>query len=632
MLTSRHKLEKLDRNLAIAGLIAGIAATPFLKFVAPNYIGTTIALTLSCVIYLILRRRKGSWELSIPSFDSLTLRLLINILFFALLGYSLILLHSNTYDRPLAYFISIALMSTLVALEIFTMPEKKTGYTAFLLTKILLIAFSLRWSLYYMFPGSLFGSDPWDAIYFYANLSEAGHLSRAILGGYYYMPFQHITVVITSQLTQLDLRSSLFFSLGLFEIASLIFIFLLGSKLFGKKIGLLATLLLAVNNLHITWGWLIVAQTLGLSLATFILFLVLRPTKGNAVKFKVISLLVLISMIFTHHLSSAVTLTIMLLIFIGYWIFSLVGKSTERFAGISITTILFFGISLSAYSIYVSRFFGSFTYLLIGSGEMKLFPEFLAPTIATNPFWFELNRLGPLVFYALAVIGILSILNSRNMNLSRFSLAFCGALLTALTFAGFLLPHSALSIGRWFVFLQILLAIPVALGLIFICSVIKKNWKVLSTLGTITFLLTSLMILNTQGSFDSPIYPNYVEPRRALTVSELGAAGTIKSTYTGTLTTDSYYIHAFEHIPKLIPKQLTPLDVQTGFADVEELLLLRQYSIENLILVRGVEGYYKITPGEFHAKLDENRFSRVYDSGAVSGYYKEGSLPSQLGQ
>lgn len=632
MLTSRHMVEKLDRSLAIAGLVAGLVAIPFLKFVAPDYIGMGIALTVACAIYLVLRKRKGSWELSFPSFDSSTLRLLINILFFALLGYSLILLHSNTYDRPLAYFISIALMSTLVTLEIFTMPKEKMGYTVFILTKILLIAFSLRWSLYYMFPGSLFGSDPWDAVYFYARVSEAGHLSRNILGTYYYMPIQHIAVVITSQLTQLDFRSSMFFSLGLFEIISLIFVFLLGNKLFGKKVGLLATLLLAVNNLHIMWGWWIVAQTLGLSLATFVLFLVLRPTKGNAVEFKVISLLVMILMIFTHHLSSAITLVMLAFLFIGYWIFPLLGKNAERFAGISITTVLFFGTSLAAYSIYVSRIFGSFAYIAIGSGEIRPFPELIAPVVATNPFWFELNRLGPLVFYALAVIGILSMLNSRNMNLSRFSLAFCGASLTALVFAGFLLPHSILSFARWFVFLQMLLVIPVALGLVFICSVIKKNWQALSMLGAITFLLISLMVFNTQGAFDSPIYPKYVEPRRALTESELYAAGTIQSNYAGTLTTDSYYVHAFKHIPKLIPKQFTPFDVQTGFADVDGLLLFREYSIENLMMVRGAEGYYKIAPGEFHASLVENKFSRVYESGAVSGYHKEGSASSQLGE
>ncbi|MFC1870580.1 hypothetical protein ACFLYE_04875 [Chloroflexota bacterium] len=617
----KRKLEQLDRNLAIAGMAAGLVAIPLLRFIAPGYIGTGIALTVSCVIYLILRR-KASWELSISKLDSATLRLVLNILFFALLCSSLISLYSTAYDRPLAYFIFLAFMSTVVALEIFTMRKETTGYTAFILIKILAIAISLRWSLYYMFPGSLFGSDPWYAVQIFARIASAGHLLGSDIGGYYYMPVMHIVVVMTSQLTGLDPRNSLLFSLGLFAIISLVFIFLLGSKLVGKKVGLLAALLLAIDNLHILGGWWPVAQTLGFSLGTLVIFLVLRPIRGNTGEFKVITLLVLVVMILTHHLSSAVTLVILFLLFIGYQLFTSSHRNTKRLTGISFTIVLFFGISLLAYSMYVSRFFNLFAYISIGSGDVTPYPVLVAPGVTTNPIWFELDKLGPLLFYTLAVIGLLSILNLRNANSSLFSLAFCGVFLTALTFILFIFPVKQIFIGRWFVFLQIALAIPAALGLVSICSVINRNWLARFMLGTITFLLVSLMILNTSASFDSPIYPRYATRRLALMESELYAASTIKSVYDGKLTTDSYYTHAFMDKLELGVKQLTVLDVQTEFSEVDGLLLLREYSAEELMMIRGPKGYYRVEPEEFLARLNEGGFNHIYDCGTVSAYSK----------
>ena len=627
MLGLRYNLEKLDRNLAIAGIFAGMAAAPLLITTASDYIGISITLVIISTIYLIIRGKNYAWDIYSKRFNSLTSRLLINILFFGLLCYIIFLLHSNTYNRPLAYFISIALMSTVVAFEIFTMPKESKGNTTFLLTKIIVIACILRWSLYYMFPSSLFGSDPWDAVHYIQNISENGFFTYDIISMYSHMPFMHITAVFTSNIAGLDPRDSLFLSIGLIEIISLIFIFLLGSSLFNNKVGLLAMLLLAVNNLHTRWGLIVTAETLGLTLATLVLFLTFRPVKGNPMKFRIISLLVLISLIFTHHLSSLFTLVMLLFIFIGQWIYTSVSRNAEKPAGLSINTVFFFAVCFIAYSLYVTHLVDFITYVEFGGGKFKEFPILVGAvatsTLTINPVWTGLNKLGPLTFYTLAMMGIMFITNVRNMNLSRFSLAFCGALLTIFVFLIFIFPVPAtLSVGRWFFFIQMVLAIPASLGLVIIGNTMMKNWRSIYLLGTITFLLVSLMIFNAQPNFDSPTNRSYLEPRLALTESEMGTAATINTVYEGTVTVDSYYTHAFKHVPQVTTKSITLSDVSTDFADVRGLILFRAYSLEDLLMLRSEKSYNRVDAASIPVTLEHNRFSQVYDSGAVQGYHK----------
>ena len=193
---------------------------------------------------------------------------------------------------------------------------------------------------------------------------------------------------------------------------------------------------MAVVPEHIKWGWWIIAMTLGFSLFTFIVFLILNPERGNTFKFKGISILILVLLILTHHLSSLITLVALLTSYLGYVIYTAGYKSKERLAGISSTIVILFGVALLSYWLYVSHFFTDAVEIGLGSAVERMGIMLTIPAIQPNAIWLEINKSGLLLFYGLSIIGILSMLNRKYINGPRFTLLFCGVCLTIITFAG----------------------------------------------------------------------------------------------------------------------------------------------------------------------------------------------------
>jgi hypothetical protein len=619
-LTSKF-LNRLDRNLAIGGIVAGIAAIFLLGHFAPDYISTGVVLIIACTLYLSLARRVQTTQgKEISRHLPFSPYLLSNIVFFALLTYSTLILYLGAYERPLGYFLALASMSTLAAWEIFSFPKESRRWPTIILSKILVISLSLRVSLFYLYPGSFLGTDPWWNSIAFERISQEGHLIRDI-GMYYFMPVQHFIVVTTSYLTGLATREAMIISLGLFEVVSLTFVFLLGRDLFNRRIGLLAALILGINNLHIMWGWLLVAQTIGLSLATLILFLTLNPKVPHTTNIKMILILAIAVLIITHTASSFITLVIMLLLYLGYTLFSYLSKIPLPYLHRNIT--LLFVVSLIGYWLYITNFFTSFVRLFVGIDSPLSVATPYAPSLITkvNPVWSEINKLGNLLFYGLATIGLLSILSPRNINTPRFTLAFCGISLTALVFAVFFLAETELLIGRWFIFMDLILVIPVALGLNMIIRSLGATWKRWCTLNLIIFAMTFLMVTNTTAAFDSPLYPNYLKSQNVLKVSELRAAETVKTLYPGAPIMDTTHSLALKASPDSSASPLSYQDIQTGFQKVDALLVLREYITQSAFRVLA-KGVYYITEFTYdpYQVLDDRRLSRVYDVGTVSAY------------
>ena len=608
-----------DRYLAMGGVLFGIIIFFFSAIKAPDYQGIGITLAVACAVYLILTWRREV-SLEFPYVPLRYIAPILNILFLGLSSYSLLILHLSTGERPLGYFISVALMGTLVALEAITTPPEAKARNALILVKIIFIALSLRWSLFYMYPGSYFGTDPWRNAAVFNQIINAGHMLPEI-GGYYYMPVQNLVVAATAQLTGLAVREAAMLSISLFEVLSLVFIFLLGRQIFNIKIGLLAALLLAMNNLHIMWGWWIVAQTAGIALVSMLSFMVFTPQAYGKVVFRALTFMTLIILIITHSVSSFVELFILLLVFAGSLIYGWVSKNRQSITPGNL--LVFYTVALLGYWLYISNFFPSFLRMIWGIG-----PDFSAaivysPSLVTvvKPVWSEINRLGNWLFYGFSALGLLSVLNPRNINVTRFNLVFCGILLISLVYVVFIVLDIEVMIGRWFVFMDILLAVPAAIGLIFLAKSLFVSWAKLGVLALSAFLLMFLMITNTTASFDSPIYPEYLKDRSALTVSELNAAETISSISTDNIVMDTAYSFSLADKPGVRVVGLSSQDVQDRFENIRGLLVLREYAMTNVFIALNKEGIYKaqITFDPYR-ELAGKGFNRVYDNGPVSAY------------
>ena len=169
--------------------------------------------------------------------------------------------------------------------------------------------------------------------------------------------------------------------------------------------------------------------------------------------------------------------------------------------------------------------------------------------------------------------------------------------------------------------MDIMLAIPAAMGLIFLVNSIEAKWAKVSMLAIIPFILTFLMITNASTSFDSPIYPDYLKDRSALSESELTAADTIASVYEGALAMDYAHRLALEDRPEVPVVSISHSDIQNNFVDVQGMLLLRKHLVNNVFIAWSDEGIFRteITDDPYQV-LEYNKYNRVYDNGEVTAY------------
>ena len=349
-------INELDKTLAFLGLLFSLILTIWLAITIdrPIYITVGIFSFLACAVYLLTRR---NLPLSaIPSIDQIRanpwLYKVLNILFFLLLSYSILSIYliPELYTRPLGYFISIALMAAIVAVEIlFLSPNKSRIY--FALFKIIILGLSLRWSQQLIFP-SLVGIDPWAHQWFTLKILDAGHIPEG--WGYSKLPVFHLITGAAMLITDLNYKMATMLSIGLLQVVcDTLFVFLLGRFILNAKVGLLAALLLMVANLHIVYGFWTIPNTAAVTLILPIIYLLFKIRKEKPTLAVSLSLLLMAVLILTHPI---VTMCLAILLFVfwaGFQIYArLYGEKSAT--PVTLTIAILFTVAMFGYWTYVS--------------------------------------------------------------------------------------------------------------------------------------------------------------------------------------------------------------------------------------------------------------------------------------
>jgi len=277
LLTNKADVKLAVFFLAVASVLLTLSLT-LMDYLLLTQAAVTVI--LASVIYLLLRwtrRRRqaeadtGEEEQTAPLFPAYVNQLL-DIAFWGLLAASLFMLTQGVYARPVGFLIMVSAMAAILAVQIFS--GRNTGYCLF---KIIVIGVLLRASAYYQFPG-IVGYDAVAEITYSGKLLAEGY-AGSFMGTYQYYPIAHFFTAATSLMTGMGTVDS-YFILGVAEVISIIFIFLIGRPFFDTKTGLLAVLVIAVFNWHILWGFYIKAMTFGIALLPMILFLILSYPGG----------------------------------------------------------------------------------------------------------------------------------------------------------------------------------------------------------------------------------------------------------------------------------------------------------------------------------------------------------------
>ena len=412
-------------------------------------------------------------------------------------------------------------------------------------------------------------------------------------------------------------------SIGLFEVVSLIFVFLIGKRYFNQRIGLFAALLLCINYHHVRWGFWIIPMTLGLGLTLLILYIAdkLNKPAQECMIYAILAVLVSLVIIITHTLTSAVVFGILVLIYLVELAYSTLYTNKQE-NQITFSFLLIFIVSMLTYWIYTSRFFEVTVADFIG----RLFTmEYLIEIYAVEQGFGAkiMDNVGFFGFYTLAIIGSLYMLNWDIQNKRRFTMVMAGGLLALFIFIAEIGKISTILPHRWFLFVEILLSIPVVMGVCLISH--HKNIRITSiSFIIVIFIISSSMMVNSVGNPDGSMQSiNSRNIRTALTESEMQSARTISEKYDGSIGVDSYisYFLQARHTPTI---SIIQSFVDRKYMNISaDIILVRKYILNNAFYGHwgGRRGITKLTHNPID-DLSRLRYDRMYDCGSVYGYYR----------
>ena len=542
----------------------------------------------------------------------------LNILFFTFFSYSIISIYlkPDPYIRPLGYFISTSIMAVIVANEIlFLSTQKQRIY--FALCKIIIIGLSLQYSQVLIFQNVLWG-DPWVHRLFTIKIINEAYIPEGF--AYSKLPLMHLMIGMTSLVTDLGYKMAAMFSISFLQVVSdSLFVFLLGKFLISNKVGLMAALLLEIANYHIFFGYVAIPNTMAAILILPIIFILFKLRKDKLFIGNLVLMFLMGTLILTHTIS-ALCLDILLFVFwISYLVYSRVfNQAINR--SVTLKMCILYTTTMLAYWTYVS---GHILILvnLIKLGFYGSQFNWKYTSLSFIPFWEQiLTYLGMFLFFSLSFIGFLYIVSKQFRNVNRVILASGSIMILCIAFFSVIMEKFIIA-SRWYYFSQILLAIPLSLSLFLINGIFKHRLIKGFIMSISIFVLSFFLIMSPFANMDNRIFTQKSGVRYAFTDSELKAGNTISKIYNETLGIDSYYSLLFKY---QLDANYISIDnsLDTGdFRILHDIVIIIREETMNHPLPRLFNTYLIINYNPFLA-LEEQNFSRVYNSGSVSGYLK----------
>ncbi|MGA3193074.1 MAG: hypothetical protein ABSD73_11295 [Candidatus Bathyarchaeia archaeon] len=531
------------------------------------------------------------------------------------------LLRPEEYSRPLAYFMTIGLMASVLAVEILFLPAGKSQERLALL-KIILLSVNIELSQVFVFP-SIVGIDPWLHQSFTLDILKSG----VIPGGFSYsgIPLMHLLVGSFSLITGLDYKISAFLSISIVQaVSASTLVYLIGSRVFNSRIGLLGALLLGTANYELSMGYWAIPNTMATVFALAIVFLLFRTTQEKpSTNLCVTSLIMLFSgaLILTHTVTSVFMLLLLVVFCVGFEVRNRVHHEGKNPVQPSLP--IFFAAGMLAWWTYVSGHLGLLaTFLEEGfslSFRLGNVPSQVSQYSNRVPILEQLfNSGGSYLFLTISFIGCLYMFSKYGTS-RAFVIAASGVITTAMAFFA-PIANVWIITQRWFYFSQILMSLPLAFGLMMLCWKMKSRLVKSILLASLVFLLTFLMILSPTANLDNPTFSPNTQIRYAFTTSEQQALETVAGMGSKKIAVDDYY--SLLDYP-LYPTESIGERIYNGSFTMYngEPILIRQEIVNHPFQSIAGSTAYKLDydPRE---TLTTQIFSRIYDSNSVSGFIR----------
>lgn len=620
----------VDKKIGIIGVIFSITLLiyAFTTHKPLELQEMLLAVFFACTIYLLSRNRLKERAVKLFSTEiesgkndnTKSVLFLLDIIFFCLLTASIIIISQHPYYRPFIFLAIVAIMAGILAVEIVVSTNK--NYSAFILAKILIVGILLRASVFYQFPSTP-GIDSLAHADFIELLLMHGYVSE-YFRSYEYYPAMHILSASLSQVTGFGVKDS-HFMMGFIQVASYIFIYLIGRVFFNDKIGLLSTLLLALCSPGILWGGCnITAMGFATSFLPVIAFLILSRNNGNkSIRYTVFIMLFLILVIVTHTIASAAMLIFLFGAWVAYLAYSIFWYTEKQEQPVGLTLILLFSVMLVGYWMYASGFIG-----LVGSAISLAFRidtfkgvKLMEGNISATTW----DYLSLYVFAFFSILGSLYTLGiSKKKEQSRIPLIISAWCFTFFVFIMFFLGRNFIILNRWVIFVMILLAIPCAVGILNISALSSK--KTLVSLFMLVTVFAGIMITASGANITQPV-PWAQLSRNGLMDSEIHGANTVSklSNFDSTqdmIYADPYYISIFNKFNVSSVEDGSRI-LDGEIREFQGILMLRKEAKDNIIAISDPKtihsAEFKMNQSIWQSLTEAEEYNTIYDCDTVKG-------------
>jgi hypothetical protein len=627
--------QNLDLILGVMGLGLGILIISLYYLINLKQQDIGIAILSSCLIYIFFRKKFKNEALIFSGKEKL--KSVLSLLFYIIFLICLLIYSMNLYYRPLSYFILICVLAGIIASEILSVREgDKVSY---ILLQIFLLSILIRVGIFYNFP-SLMGYDA----YFHANMAriitDTGYVAPfQISGKYFYYPLAHIFISVAQIMGKTDVKDAIFYSIGLANIFITAFIYLIGKKLEGPQMGLLAALLLNLNNHNIITG--IANITSGsLVLCYFIFILYTIFSEKQELKYTGFILLITILMVLTHQLTTFVVLFSLVTIYTGKYLHNhLCKNSLLKTTGFNY--ILFFVVSMQTY--------WTFTYVSSDTSFLAMILKPLVDVFETGTVYSSnvlivgsvanqdaletlLLHISYLALPFFAIGGVLAWFSREDIKrINKFTVALVVIILYGVAYGVPLLGMRNLLTSRWFPLISVFLALVAASYMLKLVSLFDlKKLKIPAIF--IIVLLFSFVMMTTPGiDKDNPLVAKDTTVRNQFKDVEIQTVETVTGKYSGNILMDSPYdsclFYKNSNFNSSNASVFNIQNIQTGKIEGNPMVLLRKSTLEEPVSINDPDHYgvnfVQALPEEFFNRFETQDYALVYNNEEVSAYIKE---------
>lgn len=507
-----HLFRYLDLVVLIFSLFFGGTFILLYCFVLPviYLLAVGLALVIGSIIYILLYNKR-SQQRPVACFDNwkwfdITVVFLLTLIILNLY---------TTSERSLVVFVIFALLSGIIGVSISL--DSGNEHNMRNILYILAVSLAIICSIYYT-QFSLTGVDSGIHAGMNEKLAESGTTDLLIYQEKYF-PVMHINVATLMILAVMGVKDATFFSVVFPLILSTICVYLVGNAIFrDRRVGLFALLFLNISEWFIFWGYSPTTTTYGVFLYFFIMYVLFKSINSTGVRWVIMLIILVTTMIFTHAMSSFVLvftfISISLICSVGKYL----PKENARVKGTTIIfTITVFSVILLIlhwfYALYLSDpFFDTIIRMLLSSIDSQFGvanrPENLASIQTTLPPVIErfADVGGFTSLLILFTVGLLYSLSKKHQDFPKFLLGSVAVILFSVIFGTPFFGLRNLIPDRWFVFVYFFVVIISAYGLITIIHHLPNiKFKIVSIFVVVvamTFLFTASTICNQ----DSPLW------------------------------------------------------------------------------------------------------------------------------